>query len=48
MYQAGRFANHPLYSASAIGAVLAVWAITLFFLSRNGNLRQQSAVVRAA
>ncbi|WP_244664926.1 nucleoside recognition domain-containing protein [Candidatus Symbiopectobacterium sp. 'North America'] len=50
VYQAGRFANHPLYSASAsaIGAVLAVWAITVFFLRRNGNLRQQSAVVRAA
>lgn len=48
VYQAGRFANHPLYSASAIAAVLAVWTLTVFLLRRNGNLRPQSAVVRAA
>lgn len=48
VYQAGRFTNYPLYSASAIAAALAVWTITVFFLRRNGNLRQQSAAVRAA
>ncbi|MGK2889236.1 MAG: Fe(2+) transporter permease subunit FeoB [Candidatus Malihini olakiniferum] len=47
VYQVGRFINHPVYSTSAIAAVLIVWTITVFFLRRNGNLRKQAVAVRA-